>query len=84
MSLWIIGYNLELIFGGQFKFAALCLLIYALSLAERVIMNYKIDGGADKLIKTSTFNFEEIDVKLTFAKAKFIFSVAVGLLIGLG
>lgn len=80
--MWIIGYNLELIFGGQFKFAALCLLIYALTLAEKVIMNYKIDGDADKISKLSSFNFEDIEVKLNFAKAKFFFSVVLGILIG--
>jgi hypothetical protein len=46
-------------------------------------MNYKIDGGADKLTKPSSFNFEDIDVKLTYAKAKFILSAILGLFLGL-
>ena len=57
--------------------------MYALSLAENYILRFKIDDEADKLLKPSSFNFEEIEVRLSFAKAKFIISVGVGILIGI-
>lgn len=76
--MWIIGFFLDLIFGGAVRFTALCLLIYVLSLAETVILRYQ--RPEDKLSKLTSFNFEENDVKMNYAKAKFIFSATMGIL----
>lgn len=54
-----------------------------MSLAENHILRYKIDEGADKLTKTSSFNFDDIEVRLIYAKAKFIVSLAVGILLSI-
>jgi hypothetical protein len=81
LSLWVMGYFLELIFGGQVRFTLLSLLGYALSLSEVIIMRYQ--RPEHKLAKLPFLNFGDIEVRMMYAKAKLAVAAAAGLLYGL-
>jgi preprotein translocase subunit SecG len=78
--LWIIGYFIALIFASELRLAAICPMIFVLSLCETVIMQTANgDDKEDLPKKRERLLFEEDNTKINYAKAKFIFSIVFGL-----
>lgn len=79
--MWIIGYNLALIFGNSIRFLILTPLIFILSLLETQIM--KSDKSSLSLEfhkKSQGMIFENNEIKINYAKAKLIFSIGLGII----
>lgn len=51
------------------------LLVVGLSLAETIILKMGSKQGKELKLNVNSFNFEDMDTKINYAKARFLFSL---------